>query len=107
MPAPALKPSNVIFEDLHPTPGDSRAELLQGLAKPQKQVNPKYCLREWMLAPAYQQAALGDYSKIRELQAVMAEPYAEQSRGVEDQYYRLRPQAFSNLGGVSHMSCSS
>ena len=72
-----------------------------------KQVNPKYCLREWLLAPAYQQAARGDYALIRELQTVMAQPYAEQSEAVEDRYYRLRPQAFANLGGVSHMSCSS
>jgi uncharacterized protein YdiU (UPF0061 family) len=72
-----------------------------------KQVNPKYCLREWLLAPAYQQAARGDYALIRELQTVMVKPYAEQSQAVEDQYYRLKPQEFTNLGGVSHMSCSS
>ena len=72
-----------------------------------KQVNPKYCLREWLLAPAYQQAAKGDYALIRELQTVMAQPYAEQSQAVEDRYYRLRPQEFAHLGGVSHMSCSS
>ena len=72
-----------------------------------KQVNPKYCLREWLLAPAYQQAARGDYSLIREVQTVMAQPYAEQSRAVEEQYYRLKPQEFTKLGGVSHMSCSS
>lgn len=72
-----------------------------------KQVNPKYCLREWLLAPAYRQATRGDYSLIKALQTVMAQPYAEQSRSVEDRYYRLRPQEVTNLGGVSHMSCSS
>jgi len=72
-----------------------------------QQVNPKYCLREWLLAPAYQQAARGDYALIRELQHVMTQPYAEQSQAVNDQYYRLKPQEFTNLGGVSHMSCSS
>lgn len=72
-----------------------------------KQVNPKYCLREWLLAPAYQQAARGNYALIRELQTVMAQPYAEQSQAIEDQYYRLKPREFTNLGGVSHMSCSS
>ncbi len=77
------------------------------ISKRMKQVNPKYCLREWLLAPAYQQAAQGDYALIRELQAVMAQPYAEQSQAVEDQYYRLKPQEFANMGGVSHMSCSS
>jgi uncharacterized protein YdiU (UPF0061 family) len=77
------------------------------ISKQMKQVNPKYCLREWLLAPAYQQAARGDYSLISELQTVMAQPYAEQSQAVEDRYYRMQPQEFSNLGGVSHMSCSS
>jgi len=72
-----------------------------------KQVNPKYCLREWFLAPAYRQAARGDYTLVRELQAVMTKPYAEQSQAVEDRYYRLKPREFANLGGISHMSCSS
>jgi uncharacterized protein YdiU (UPF0061 family) len=72
-----------------------------------QQVNPKYCLREWLLAPAYQQAARGEYALIRELQDVMTQPYAEQSQAANDQYYRLKPQEFTNLGGVSHMSCSS
>jgi uncharacterized protein YdiU (UPF0061 family) len=79
----------------------------QEISSQMKQVNPKYCLREWLLAPAYQQAAQGDYSSIRELQAVMAQPYAEQSPAVEERYYRIRPPEFTNLGGVSHMSCSS
>ena len=72
-----------------------------------QRVNPKYSLREWLLAPAYQQAAQGDYSLIRELQEVMTQPYAEQSKAVEEQYYRRKPAEFSELGGVSHMSCSS
>lgn len=77
------------------------------LSSQMKRVNPKYCLREWLLAPAYQQAARGDYTLIRELQNVMAQPYAEQSQAVEDQYYRLKPREYANLGGISHMSCSS
>ena len=72
-----------------------------------KRVNPKYSLREWLLVPAYQQAASGDYGLIRELQEVMTQPYAEQSQAIEEKYYRLKPSEFSNLGGVSHMSCSS
>jgi uncharacterized protein YdiU (UPF0061 family) len=77
------------------------------ISRQMKLVNPKYSLREWMLASAYQQAGLGDYTLIRELQEVMTKPYAEQSQAVEDKYYRLRPSEFSNLGGLSHMSCSS
>jgi hypothetical protein len=41
------------------------------------------------------------------LQEVLSYPYDEQSQDVEDKYYRLRPQAFFNTGGVSHYSCSS
>lgn len=72
-----------------------------------QRVNPKYTLREWFLVPAYQQAATGDYSLIRELQQVMTQPYEEQSKTVEDKYYQLKPSKLSNLGGLSHMSCSS
>lgn len=77
------------------------------LSKQMKLVNPKYSLREWFVVPAYQQAAAGNYSLVRELQEVMTQPYAEQSKEAEDKYYRLRPSEFSELGGVSHYSCSS
>ena len=72
-----------------------------------KLVNPKYILREWFVVPAYQQASVGNYSLIRELQDVMTQPYAEQSKDVEDKYYRLKPREFFEVGGVSHLSCSS
>ncbi len=83
------------------------AQTPEQISRQMKRVNPKYSLREWLLAPAYQQAARGNYGLIRELQAVMTRPYAEQSKSVEEKYYRLRPPEFSNLGGFSHMSCSS
>lgn len=76
-------------------------------SKKMKQVNPKYCLREWFLVPAYQQAAEGNYSLIRELNEVMTDPYAEQSKEVEEKYYRLKPPELFRVGGVSHISCSS
>ena len=72
-----------------------------------KSVNPKYILREWFVVPAYQQAASGDYALIQELQTVMTQPYAEQSKLVEDKYYRLKPTEYFEVGGVSHLSCSS
>jgi uncharacterized protein YdiU (UPF0061 family) len=72
-----------------------------------KQTNPKYTWREWLVIPAYQQAMQGDYRLVKELQAVFSHPYDEQSQDVEDKYYRLRPSALSNVGGVSHYSCSS
>ena len=42
MTATAEKQSNVLFEDQQPTPGDNRAELIEGLSREQKQINPKY-----------------------------------------------------------------
>jgi uncharacterized protein YdiU (UPF0061 family) len=72
-----------------------------------KLVNPKYSLREWFLVPAYQQAAKGDYTLIQELNEVMTRPYDEQSKEVEEKYYRLKPSEFLKVGGVSHLSCSS
>jgi uncharacterized protein YdiU (UPF0061 family) len=70
-------------------------------------VNPKYSLREWLVVPAYQQAALGNYALVRELQAVMSQPYAEQSAAIADKYYQLKPAEFFEIGGLSHYSCSS
>ncbi len=72
-----------------------------------KQTNPKYTWREWLIVPAYQQAMQGDYTLVKELQEVLSYPYDEQSQKVENKYYRLRPKAFLNAGGVSHYSCSS
>ena len=72
-----------------------------------KQTNPKYAWREWLIVPAYQQAMQGDYTLVRELQEVLSHPYDERSPEIEDKYYRLKPKSFSNVGGVSHYSCSS
>ncbi|BAY87755.1 hypothetical protein NIES267_72790 (plasmid) [Calothrix parasitica NIES-267] len=80
---------------------------LAEVSKNMKQANPKYTWREWLIVPAYQQAMQGDYTLVKELQEVLSYPYDEQSQDVEDKYYRLRPSAFSDLGGVSHYSCSS
>ena len=81
--------------------------LVTATSEDMKRVNPKYILREWILAPAYQQAATGNYELIRELQEVMTQPYDEQSKDVEEKYYKLKPSEFSEIGGVSHLSCSS
>ena len=81
--------------------------LITSTSEQMKLVNPKYSLREWLLAPAYQQAVDGNYALLRELQEVMTQPYAEQSKDMEEKYYRLKPSEFSELGGVSHLSCSS
>ncbi len=77
------------------------------ISKQMKLVNPKYILREWFVVPAYQQAAAGDYSLVQELQDVMTQPYAEQSKDVEDKHYRLKPLELFDVGGLSYYSCSS
>jgi uncharacterized protein YdiU (UPF0061 family) len=79
----------------------------EALSSQMKRVNPKYSLREWFVVPAYQQATEGKYTLLRELQDVMTQPYAEQSKGVEGQYYRLKPPELFEIGGSSHLSCSS
>ncbi len=72
-----------------------------------KRTNPKVTWREWLIAPAYQQAEQGDYTLIQELQQVFSHPYDEQSAELEMTYDRLKPREFFNAGGVSHYSCSS
>ena len=89
--------------DANATPARSRQELSSQM----KLVNPKYSLREWFVVPAYQQAAAGDYSLLRELQGVMTQPYAEQSKDLEAKYYSLKPPELFEVGGSSHYSCSS
>ncbi len=77
------------------------------ISRQMKLVNPKYSLREWFVVPAYSQATAGNYSLVRELQEVMTQPYAEQSKDVEEKYYRLKPSEFFDVGGLSYVSCSS
>jgi uncharacterized protein YdiU (UPF0061 family) len=79
----------------------------EALSRQMKLVNPKYSLQEWFLVPAYQQAATENYSLVRELQEVMTQPYAEQSKEIEEKYYRLKPPEFFKVGGLSYYSCSS
>jgi uncharacterized protein YdiU (UPF0061 family) len=72
-----------------------------------RQVNPAITWREWLIAPAYEQAADGDFSRIRELQTLFSDPYGEPSAELAARYDRLKPREFFNAGGVSHYSCSS
>jgi uncharacterized protein YdiU (UPF0061 family) len=72
-----------------------------------KRVNPAVTWREWLIAPAYEQAAQGDYSLVRELQEVFRHPYDALPAELAATYDRLKPREFFNAGGVSHYSCSS
>jgi uncharacterized protein YdiU (UPF0061 family) len=77
------------------------------ISREMKLINPKYTLREWFLVPAYKKANAADYSLVRELQKVMTRPYDEQSKEVEEKYYKLKPSELFAVAGVSHVSCSS
>ena len=77
------------------------------LSNKMKQINPKYTLREWFLVPAYKEAQEGDYTLIKELQEIMSNPYDEQSKEIEEKYYREKPSELFDIAGVSHISCSS
>jgi uncharacterized protein YdiU (UPF0061 family) len=72
-----------------------------------QRVNPAITWREWLIAPAYQQAEQGDARAIHELQEVFSHPYDTPSAEVEATFDRLRPREFFNAGGLSHYSCSS
>ncbi|MBM5791801.1 MAG: hypothetical protein FJ053_08550 [Cyanobacteria bacterium M_surface_10_m1_298] len=72
-----------------------------------RRVNPTITWREWLIAPAYEQAADGDFSRIRELQTLFSNPYGEPPEELAARYDRLKPREFFNAGGVSHYSCSS
>jgi len=85
----------------------SKDKSKEELSKQMKLINPKYTLREWFLVPAYERARQGDYTLVNELQEIMTNPYLEQSKEVEEKYYKLKPSQFFNLAGVSHVSCSS
>ena len=85
----------------------AQASSSEVLSHRMKRVNPKYILRDWLVVPAYKQAAEGNYALLRELQEVMTQPYAEQSQDTEAKYYRLKPRELFAVGGASHYSCSS
>ena len=80
---------------------------LVAAAEAMAQVNPAITWREWLVAPAYQQAEQGDYSLIADLQKVFLSPYATPPNDQAERMDQLKPREFFNAGGVSHYSCSS
>ena len=72
-----------------------------------QRVNPAITWREWLIAPAYEQAAEGNFSLIRELQALFSDPYTPPTAELAARYDQLKPREFFNAGGMSHYSCSS
>lgn len=72
-----------------------------------RRMNPRYALRERLVAPAYEAAEQGDYARVRALQALFNAPYVDQDGELAAQSDRKRPSAYERRGGVAHYSCSS
>jgi len=68
-----------------------------------KRANPKYVLREWMLADAYRLAAQGDFTVVHELHRLSCSPYDEQPE-FECKYYRLAPREALSQPGLAFMT---
>ena len=96
-----------LLSDRSPNLNTTAPHSCKELSKQMRLVNPKYSLREWFVMPAYQQATERNYSLVRELQDIITQPYAEQSKDVEEKYYRLKPSELFDIGGLSQYSCSS
>ena len=80
---------------------------LNEAAAAMQRLNPAITWREWLIAPAYQQASLGDSGLIDELQRLFSDPYNAPSEHLAGKYDQLKPRNWFNAGGVSHYSCSS
>ena len=74
------------------------------LAARLKRENPKYVLREWMLAEAYTAAAEGDFSIVEELFELTKAPYDEGAEALAEKYFRRVPTDALDKGGVAFMS---
>jgi uncharacterized protein YdiU (UPF0061 family) len=80
---------------------------LASVAEAMRRVNPAITWREWLVAPAYRQAAHGDCDPIHAWQALFSSPYEELPEDLAAKVDRRRPPEFFNAGGISHYSCSS
>jgi len=66
--------------------------------------NPKYVLRNWMAAAAYEAAERGDYSIVSELLEVLGAPYDELSASVEARWAQMTPQWARGKAGLAFMT---
>lgn len=66
--------------------------------------NPKYILRNWMAAEAYEAAERGDFGPVREVHKLLCNPYEEQAGSVDERWAQPTPQWARERPGVAFMS---
>eukprot|EP00602_Paraphysomonas_sp_CaronLab_P002905 CAMPEP_0185029834 /NCGR_PEP_ID=MMETSP1103-20130426/16399_1 /TAXON_ID=36769 /ORGANISM="Paraphysomonas bandaiensis, Strain Caron Lab Isolate" /LENGTH=582 /DNA_ID=CAMNT_0027564733 /DNA_START=97 /DNA_END=1845 /DNA_ORIENTATION=+ len=86
----------IIQEDVSLTPME-RENLMNS-------TNPKYILRNWMAAMAYESAEEGNYELINKLLEVLSHPYEEGSDMDAENWFRKTPPWAQHMPGVSFMS---
>jgi len=70
----------------------------------QDAANPRYVLRNWMAALAYEKAAEGDYSVIEELTELLRRPYEDQAPEQREKWSRRAPKWARSMPGVAFLS---
>lgn len=69
-----------------------------------KAANPKFILRNWMAAEAYEAAASGNYDVVRELHDLLSRPYDEQEGEADARWSGVTPQWARERPGIAFMS---
>ena len=66
--------------------------------------SPKYILRNWMAAEAYDAAASGEYELVRELHRVLRSPYDDQGDDVDARWAQPTPMWARRKAGLAFLS---
>ena len=66
--------------------------------------NPKYILRNWMAAEAYEAASRGDFDVLKELHELLQRPYDEQGSEADARWAQVTPQWARDRAGLAWMS---
>ena len=106
-PKPTLEPTPEQERDLARRRGEAAArETAEDAerAEMMRLANPKFILRNSMAVEAYEAAARGDYTVVRELHRVLSKPYDEQGDEEEERWAQLTPQWARGRPGITYMS---